>query len=62
MTSAYECIITTRSFHRTRIELSSAAWEILILTLIVTAEQNIWIIQYHAKNFTEEKVDTLRFQ
>ena len=25
MTSAYEWIITTRSFHRTRIELSSAA-------------------------------------
>ena len=26
----------------------------LILTLIVTAEQNIWIIQYHAKNFFEK--------
>ena len=40
MTSAYEWIITTRSFHRTRIELSSAA-----LSLTLTAEQNIWIIQ-----------------
>ena len=28
MTSAYECIITTRSFQRTRIELSSAAWKL----------------------------------
>ena len=34
----------------------------LILTLIVTAEKNIWIIQYYAKNFTEKKVDILRFQ
>ena len=34
----------------------------LILTLIVTAEQSIWIIQYRVKNCTEKKVDILRFQ
>ena len=27
----------------------------LILTLIVTAEQNIWTFQYHDKNCTEKE-------
>ena len=50
MTSAYEWIITTRSFHRTRIELSSAA-----LSLTLTAEQNIWIIQIVRKIVLKKK-------
>ena len=50
MTSAYEWIITTRSFHRTRTELSSAA---LSLTLI--AEQNIRIIQIVRKIVLKKK-------
>ena len=50
MTSAYEWIITTRSFHRTRIELSSTA-----LSLTLTAEQNIWIIQIVRKIVLKKK-------
>ena len=50
MTSAYEWIFTTRSFHRTRIELSSAA-----LSLTLTAEQIIWIIQIVRKIVLKKK-------
>ena len=50
MTSTYEWIITTRSFHRTKIELSSAA-----LSLTLTAEQSIWIIQIVRKIVLKKK-------
>ena len=32
-----------------------------ILTLILTAEVNIWIVQYHDKNFTEKKLKSWDF-
>ena len=45
--------------HENQIVVGS--WRNLIPTLIVTAEQNIWIIQYHTKNFTENKLTSLGF-
>ena len=43
--SAYESIINTRSFHRTRIEHTNCRRQLLNLTLMFTAEQNTMTVR-----------------
>ena len=54
--------VITEAIHEHMNDKRVSSLRKLILTLIVTAEQNTRIFQYHDKNFTEKKVDILRFQ
>ena len=64
MTSAYEWIITTRSFHRTRNELLSAAWEILISRLYSLPNDISEFFSRYSEsyeNWTEKKLNNSDF-
>ena len=62
MNSAYECKITTRSFYRTRNELSSAAWEIWVSRSHSLPNKISEFFSGYKQNISLKKVKTFRFQ
>ena len=53
--------VITEAIHEHMNDKRVSSLRKLILTLIVTAEQNTRIFQYHDKNFTEKKLTSWGF-